>query len=170
MNAVRAADGKGVIRKRVVVIGVGNRMRHDDGVGPVVAERAARDLPEGASVHESDAIAEQLIDIWTGADTVVLVEALRGGAAAGSVHCRDVTRGVDDVPARSGHAHAIAEAITLGRERGLLPRRMTLVEVEPGDLSEGEGLSPAVSVAARAAAAMVVQIVRSLLEVSPAPS
>jgi hypothetical protein len=48
----------------VVVIGVGNPYRRDDGVGPAVIERLRRQGLDGVTLAESDGEAAALIMLW----------------------------------------------------------------------------------------------------------
>src|ERR1043165_8817449 len=62
---------------RVVVIGVGNPFRRDDGVGPAVVEALRDHVPDGTVLAVSDGEPSRMLDLWHGADTVVVVEAVR---------------------------------------------------------------------------------------------
>ena len=74
------------MRSRVVVIGVGNPWRRDDGVGWVVAQSAGRRLGNAVHVVESDGEPSRLIDAWADFDLAVVVDAVITGAAPGNVH------------------------------------------------------------------------------------
>ena len=133
---------------RVVVVGAGNRFRRDDGVGAAALELLDGRLPAGVDALESDGEATRMIDAWEGADVAVVVEAVRQGAAPGTV-IRLLVDGELDAPgtrdsASGSHDLGFGAAIALGRALGRLPRRLVIVGVEPGDLGHGEGLSPAV--------------------------
>src|SRR5437899_1606818 len=56
---------------RVVVIGVGNPYRRDDGVGPAVVDRLRRSAPAGVRLEESDGEPSQLLVLLTFAGEVV---------------------------------------------------------------------------------------------------
>jgi hydrogenase maturation protease len=96
--------------ERVVVIGVGNPWRRDDGAGPAVATalrpQLARSHPDAGcgrasvvrdggedrsvEVIELDGEAARLVDAWDGADVAVVVDAVRTGALPGTVHRIDI--------------------------------------------------------------------------------
>jgi len=70
---------------RPLVIGVGNRDRGDDAVGPVVADAVADRCGDAV---ESIVVEGDLADLalrWGDAQTVVVVDAMVGGAAPGTV-------------------------------------------------------------------------------------
>lgn len=142
----------------VVVVGIGNPWRRDDGVGPAVVRAAAPRLPAGARVVELDGEPARVVEAWDGADLAVVVDGVRTGAPAGTVHRIDPARDPVRAPAAPGSSHALGagEAYLLGRALGRLPGRVVLVGVEVAEVGEGPGLSPAVAAAVPAAADAVV--------------
>lgn len=130
-----------------MVIGIGNTMRRDDGVGIVAVQRLADRVAEGAATLVTmDGESTRLIETWTGADRAVVVDAMRSGGSAGSV--RRIEVGADALPAwaplASSHHAGLAEAVDLGRALDRLPDHLVIYAVEVEDVSPGEGLSPGV--------------------------
>jgi hydrogenase maturation protease len=130
-----------------VVIGVGNRLRRDDGVGPAVAAVcAARDMT-GVRVITEMADPTDLLDAWSGAGLAVLVDAVVSGTAApGTVRCWRP----DDLghsPAVSSHGMDVAAMIRLGRVLDRLPAEVVLISVEAADTGHGPGLTERVAAA-----------------------
>ncbi|HEY4606662.1 MAG TPA: hydrogenase maturation protease [Acidimicrobiia bacterium] len=131
---------------RRIVIGVGNPSRGDDGAGLEVARRV-RTVPTSEQITGSYG----LIDLWQGYEDVVIVDAARSGAPAGSVHRFDV----EDRPlpqgllATSSHSIGVAETIEMARKLGRLPRRLLVYGIEASDVALGSGLSPEVAGAVR---------------------
>ena len=71
----------------IIVIGVGNDMRSDDGAGLAVADQVARLHLDGVEVRASTGEAAELIELWTGRELAVIVDAIvctppKPGAAA----------------------------------------------------------------------------------------
>lgn len=139
----------------MLVIGVGNELRHDDAAGLEVARRtralAARAPrapgapPIGIREHEGETLA--LLGAWEGADTVVLVDAMHGRLPVGAIERFDASAGA--LPARmegstSTHAIGVGEAIELARVLGRLPRLLVVYGVAGARFDSGSGLSPAV--------------------------
>ena len=62
----------------VVVIGVGNTHRRDDGVGPLVAAEVAADCPAGVRVLTCAVEPTAILDAWDGADLAVVIDAAGG--------------------------------------------------------------------------------------------
>ncbi len=129
------------------IIGVGNRWRSDDGVGPFVADGlAARGL---AAVEESGEGA-RLIALFEGRDNVVVVDAMRSGAAPGTV--RRFEAAEEPLPAGlfhySSHQFALAEAVETARAIGRLPAGLVVFGVEGACWDYGDALSAPVRAAA----------------------
>ena len=132
-----------------LVIGVGNALRGDDGVGPWVAEAlAARGFP--AQVHGGDGAG--LIELFERHARLVLVDASHSGAAPGALTTLDALAG--PLPAAffhySTHNFGLAEAVETARALGLLPTALTVHAIEGADFAAGQGLSPEVQQAAEA--------------------
>ena len=149
---------------RVCVIGVGNELLGDDAAGRAVARRLRSRLANGVRIIESDGDGTALIDAWQGAETVVLIDAVRSGAPPGTIHRFDA--GTAPVPARlfhySTHAVNVADAVELSRALGTLPPCVIVYGIEAGRFDAGAGLSPEVERAVEDVAERVQQEVGSL--------
>jgi hydrogenase maturation protease len=150
---------------RIVVIGVGNGSRRDDGVGWVVASEAARRLGDVVEVRWCDGEPARLLDAWTDAELAVVVDAVRRGAEPGSICVLTADDAAVTTPAAplGGHALGVGQAVALGRALGLLPRRLVVVGIEGRDYGVGEGLSAPVLTAVAAAADLVAGMVSGAL-------
>lgn len=147
-----------------LVIGLGRDDRADDGFGPAVAEAVSRRGLPGVSVlvHEDPTA---LIDLWHGRDLVVVVDAVRSGAPAGTLHRLVTSEGGPPLApsawaaaGRGGtHAFGLAEAVELGRALHRLPARLVVVGVEAERLDHGAPLSPPVAAAVGTAVAQVLE-------------
>ena len=154
-----------------LVLGLGNPLRGDDGVGPLVAGAFARSLPPGADV-EVDEVPEgglRLMERLLGYDAAILVDAVRSGAhPVGTV----LRLEVDDLPtqhAGSSHDLSLTGALGLARSLGLeVPVRPPIVAVEVANVTEfSAGCTPAVQGAVPAAVAAVHACWRRLLAEGP---
>jgi hydrogenase maturation protease len=114
----------------VMVIGIGNGFRADDAAGLEVARRLREEPGIAVKVHGDDAI--DLLELWSGADGVVLVDTVSSGEATGTIHRFDATS--NPVPlalwGSSSHTIGVAEAIELARTLGSLPQRVLVYGVE----------------------------------------
>jgi hydrogenase maturation protease len=123
------------------IVGLGTLDRGDDAVGLVVAERLAE---EGLRVVRVDAPLD-LLDVFDGHDTVLVVDATQSGAVPGTV---TVSRGSRFVHAAgSTHGLGLIEAVELARALDRLPARLLVVGIEIGDTTAGAPLSAPVAAA-----------------------
>jgi len=151
-DAVGAAAAPVAAQPVVAVIGVGNSLRRDDAAGLEVVRRLRARADGGAGGRADAAIAVLeyegeplgLLELWEGARAVVLVDAIRSGAAPGTIHRMDASRepilGLLRGSA-STHAVGVGEAIELARTLGRLPARVIVCGVEGACFEAGEGLS-----------------------------
>lgn len=149
----------------MLLIGVGNELRGDDGGGIEVARRIrAAGEPAGVEVRELPGESLELLDVWRGRETVVIVDAARSGAPPGTIRRFDVSR--EPLPARarnaaSSHALALDQAIELARALGRLPQVVVVYTVEGCAFETGSDLSDEL---AAAIPALVASVTRELCE------
>lgn len=131
---------------RVVVVGVGNPLRGDDGIGPAVVEALRGRVPDDTVLAVSDGEPARLLDLWRDADTVIIVEALcsRPGRPG---ELRTLTPAEAAGHARataSTHSLGLGECLALAETLDRMPPRLVVHAVEAADLGLGEHLSDAV--------------------------
>lgn len=150
---------------RVLVLGLGNVFRGDDGVGRVIARRLRELTLPGVTVREESGEGAALVDAWKDAGAVILVDAVQSGGAPGTIHRLDATD--TPVPLRffhySTHAFSVAEAVELARALDQLPSRLILYGIEGHDFTAGEQLSPKVAAALDELLARVRAEIQSLV-------
>ena len=133
----------------VLVIGLGNRDRGDDAAGLVAADLLLPRLPAGVRVVHHEGEPTALVDVWRGADAVVLIDATSSESPPGTLHRFEAAQA--PLPARhlgrSSHALRPATAIELARALGRLPHRLLVYGVEGECFDLGAALSPPVHAA-----------------------
>jgi hydrogenase maturation protease len=143
----------------IVVVGVGNSLRGDDGAGVAVAERIRTRTPEDVDVRICELEPSRLVEALAGADVAFVVDAVSTGAPAGTVHRFDASD--SPIPSRdlrsSTHALGIGESLELARALDRLPRRTIVFGVEGSQFLAGAEMSLAVEVGVELAAASVLE-------------
>ncbi len=146
-----------------LVMGVGNEDRGDDALGPLAARLLARAWgdapPPGLRVVAWTGDPTGLLDVWTGVQRLVLIDAMVSGAAPGSC-CRYA----GDAPfvsagATSSHGFGLAGALALARALGRAPPSVEVWGIEGARFGAGEPLTPAVRAAVEA---LVARLQREL--------
>jgi hydrogenase maturation protease len=143
-------------RERVGIACLGNRFRGDDGVGLLVADRLRA---AGVDVQECQDEPTRLLDSWRGLDRLVLVDAVRSGAAPGTVHRIDASSGVlpRELGLSSSHLVGLAETLALARALDRLPPRVVVYGVEGAEFGASEAVTAAVAASVESVAADVLR-------------
>ena len=144
----------------VLVIGVGNVYAGDDAAGVIAAERLRE---AGMPVRVCELEPSRLVDAWSGADTVYVVDAVSSGAEPGTIHRFDAADGRLPAPifgSSSTHALGVADAVELARVLGRLPSRTVVYGIEGATFDAGADVTPAVSEAADQVARAILEEVR----------
>jgi hydrogenase maturation protease len=122
-----------------LVIGLGNPDRGDDAAGVLVAR--------GLHGHRTKEVGDcsELIDLWEGEESVVIVDAMRSGAKPGTVTRFDVED--TELPARafpSTHSFGLAETVELARALDRMPGELVIFGIEASGFNHGRRLTAAV--------------------------
>jgi len=142
-----------VTPSRPLVIGVGNRDRGDDGVGPLVAQAFAERWPERAEIHLAEGDLSDLLLRWRGDQDVVIIDAIVSGRPPGTISTMD---GLHEGLSKndrlvSSHGVGIVEVIALAKALDKRPAAITIVGVEAAQCEHFSGLSQPVAAALPAA-------------------
>lgn len=145
----------------ILIVGIGNTLRGDDGAGPATARRLRESLSADIRVLVKDSDFVSLLEDWRGVDTVVVIDATSSKSEPGFVrqydaHERPLPAGFSR---SSTHALGLAEVIELGRALGQLPARLIVIGIEGRDFTAGEALSPEVSEAIDETARRVIEAI-----------
>ncbi|BBZ33000.1 hydrogenase maturation protease [Mycolicibacterium confluentis] len=146
---------------RVVVIGLGNAYRRDDGVGLAVADEVARTAPPDVGVHAGVRDSSQLLDLWVGAEAAILVDATVGPLGEPGRIRRITPDAVATTRTTSSHGLDVAAALALGETLRRNPSRVVLYTVDVADCGYGIGLTSDVAATVPAVAAAVIAEARA---------
>lgn len=132
---------------RHVVLGLGNILNMDEGVGVHALKMLAARLPDESDVELVDGgtLGLNLLPLVEESSHLLLLDAVSAGREPGAV----VELRRDEIPLYSGvklsqHQATFQEVLGLANVRGKLPAALHLIGVQPADLSIGVGLSPLV--------------------------
>ena len=147
---------------RIVVIGIGNIERGDDGAGRTVARLLRHMLSAPVEIVEQDGEATSLLARLDGASTAYLIDACVSNAPPGTIHRIDANHA--PLPQASSdlstHGFGLAAAIELGRALDRLPRRTVVFAIEAESFAAGAPLCEPVA----AATVIVADRIRSEIE------
>lgn len=149
---------------KVLVLGVGNPILSDDGVGIHVARELMRRKLPGIDVEELAASGLELLDVVRGYDKVIIVDAIQTiGGKPGEVHILEEKDFEKSIHGSSPHGINIATALALGRKLvpKEMPKEVVFFAIEAEDLvNVTERLTPKV---AKALPRIVEQVEKELM-------
>jgi hydrogenase maturation protease len=162
------------VQSGTLVLGVGNTILTDEGVGPWVVERLRTLNPEVPGIRWMDggtlsfSIASDVED----AENLIVVDATELRAAPGTVRVF-VNEEMDRMlggHGRSIHEVGLMDLMNMARLTERLPQRRALVGIQPGLVDWGTEPSPSVGAAMPEAAGAVAKLIREWtgLEISAA--
>jgi len=152
----------------ILVLGLGQTMRGDDAAGLEAVKRWQADFsPAAADPRVRVELAELpgigLLDLLSGATHALLVDAVRSGAAPGTLHLVTADR-LDSFAAGSGSAHGWGAAETLALAAQIdspLPEHLVLLGIEAESFELGAPLSGKVDAALAEAARAIEKQIRT---------
>ena len=122
--------------KHIMVLGVGNLLFTDEGVGIHTVQTLLEqyEFSENVSIEDGGVLGINLLGIISEADELIVVDAIRNGGAPGTLHRLEG----DDIPKRilaknSLHQVDLLEALTLCQALDKVPETV-IVGVEPEDI------------------------------------
>ena len=133
--------------KRIVVLGVGNTLLSDEGIGVRAIEKLQLDydLPPEVVVIDGGTTGMEMLEDLSNADHIVIIDAVRGGKAPASI-----IKLVDEqVPMffktkLSPHQIGLSDVLATLAFIGEQPGGVTVIGVEPVSLETSMSLSPQV--------------------------
>jgi len=133
-------------RKRIVIVGVGNVLLKDEGIGVHVV-RALQEMslasPKGEVEVVDGGTSPDAFDTAEGADKLIIVDAARGGGEPGTVY-RFAPDEVSGEPRllTSLHDLGLLDSLRMMESLGNPPRDTVIIGVEPAEVDWGLELTP----------------------------
>lgn len=132
----------------VLVLGIGNILLGDEGIGVRVVEAllARFRFPEDVQVVDGGTAGMGLLDLIAGQSHVIIVDAVINGAAPGSI----VRLEGDDVPIgfrqrTSPHSLGLGDVLALLTVLDQAPQQIVVIGIEPAEMDYRIGLSTVVT-------------------------
>ena len=132
---------------RKIVLGLGNTLQTDEGLGVYALEALMAQLGEvdGVEFIDGGVLGLNLLPLVESASHLLIHDAANAGKAPGTV----IELARDEIPLYSGlkmsqHQLTFQEVLALASIRGLLPPNLHLVGAQPADLTVGLGMSPVI--------------------------
>lgn len=133
---------------RTLVLGVGNPLMGDDGVGILAVERLRQEyeLPDEVTAVDGGTWGMNLLPLIEAADELILVDAIRHGGTPGS-HAHLDRHELPRYFAHkiSPHQIDLREVLALAEWRGTLPRTLVALGIEPARVEMVHALSAPVA-------------------------
>lgn len=149
---------------KTLIVGLGNPVLGDDGVGWKVAEKICQQLPDDAPVVVDylSLGGISLMEHLIGYDRAVLIDAFASDEDLGSIHVMNL----NDMPnysafhIASAHDTSLQNALEMGRSLGaLLPEEITVIGIATKRIYDfSEELSPPVAEAVPQAAKIALEL------------
>ena len=127
----------------MLVVGLGNLLLMDDGVGVHAVRRLAEDLPPGALVVEVGTAILDALHLLDGAERILAIDAVQAGGAPGTIYLSGLDEMAQPGAALSLHELDIRTAVRMlgsGKEP-----HVAVVGVEPQTIDYGMELTEPVA-------------------------
>lgn len=131
-------------RVRTVVMGAGNILLGDDGIGVHVirALKESGGLPDGVELIDAGTATLDALPLLDGVERLIIIDAVKGGGPAGAIY-RFTPDDISDGPSGRVSLHQISllDALKSNDLLGHQGCRATIIGVEPKDIMESLELS-----------------------------
>jgi hydrogenase maturation protease len=147
----------------VLVVGVGNEFRRDDGAG-IAAVRLLRERNlEEIRILELDGDLTGLLDHLENVETLIVIDAASSGVTPGTIHSIDLADSsrLRKSPLRSTHGLSIPEVLKLAGTQGILPKRILLYGIEGESFNHGRTMNRAVETAVHDVVRLITKEMRN---------
>ncbi len=150
--------------KRIVIVGLGNILLSDEGVGVRIIEELRKlNLPENVKIYEGGVLGLFILNFFKDADKAIVVDAVRAGGKPGDIYCFSIEEVLnsDDHSKRIISLHDLDFVYALKMCKGILdlPEDIIVVGIEPEKIEEGLELSASVKKAIPKAIDLILKLI-----------
>ena len=160
---------------KIVIIGVGQTMRGDDGAGPAAVKAWGERYPQTQETAQIRTEIEELpslnlLSLLHGSDAAIIVDAVQSNNKPGTLHLvQDDNKFLSRDKAQSAHNLGVQETLALARLLQFedLPELITIIGIEVENIAFGGNLSIKVQDAIPKAADLIEKRLQSLITQIP---
>jgi hydrogenase maturation protease len=141
------------VKEKTIILGLGNPLRSDDGIGIAVVEalRESCALPDAITIMDAGTSDLEALLFMQGYHRAFLIDAADLGGEPGDWRCIPI-HNISSIPEvlthyGSFHHAGLKDAIALGQALEILPKEIYIYAVQPQDLQLSIGLSQSNSTA-----------------------
>jgi len=133
--------------KKIIVLGLGNILLKDEGVGVwIVEEITKRNLPENIEVIDGGTASLDILTSLNKINKLIIIDALKGNEKPGTVYRLHP----EDLPAISDscmsvHQVNIIEGLKIAQKTGNTPQETVIIGVEPEVINWGLGVTAGIN-------------------------
>ena len=149
--AISRQDNNGK-NSRVLVLGLGNILLKDEGIGVhVAAELQKQGLPANVEVIDGGTAGLDILLLQEGLDKLVVLDAVRFGKEPGTIYKLRLSAGEKDKLARifgpdneskiSLHQVGLIDALAAAEKLSCAPREIVIIGIEPKEITHGLDLT-----------------------------
>ena len=159
----------------IVIIGIGQTLRGDDGAGPAAVKSWVKRYPQTQETAQIRTEIEELpglnlLSLLQSSDAAIIVDAVQSNNKPGTLHLvQDDNKFLSRDKAQSAHNLGVQETLALARLLRFedLPELITIIGIEVENVALGENLSIDVKNAVPKAADLIEKQLLSLLHHIP---
>lgn len=164
MVSLPAIRFPGSVRMKTLILGIGNPILTDDGVGVLVAERLRELVSDpDIDIREESTSGLDIIEIVKGYDRLIIVDAIKTGKSRSGeifkLSLNDITENHGLLHFSTLHDVDLVTAIELGRDMGEdIPQKIVVYAIEVENVQDfGDRCTPAVEAAIPKAVELIMK-------------
>lgn len=155
---------RGEALKKILIAGLGNKLRSDDGFGPRVVELLSKlKFPENVVVQDYGTASFVLASDLGEYDLAIFADAIecrKEGLCVIELNASDIND-VEELITFSLHEARVEEMLILAKKLGTLPEKVIIIGCRPENLEVGLRLSPRIEELAKEAVEVISKILQA---------
>jgi hydrogenase maturation protease len=130
-----------ILPLKILIAGVGNLLRSDDGLGPTVIQMLkSEELPENVDLLDLGISGIEAINYLAGYDKIIFIDSIRKDGIPGTIYRIDYQKdkarrefNVNELTAYSSHEVDLKAVLEVGEKLGILPPNVIIMGCAPLD-------------------------------------